>query len=61
MSLAPGTRLGDYEILAPVGAGGMGEVYRSHDPRLNRDVAIKVLAPQLSQDPTADIWIVERK
>ena len=43
MSLAPGTRLGDYDILAPLGAGSMGEVYRSHDPRLNRDVAIKVL------------------
>jgi Tol biopolymer transport system component len=53
MTLVPGTRLGNYEILAPVGAGGMGEVYRSHDPRLNRDVAIKVLAPQLATDSTA--------
>jgi serine/threonine protein kinase len=43
MSLAIGSRLGPYEILAPIGAGGMGEVYRARDPRLNREVAIKVL------------------
>jgi len=53
MALAPGTRLGNYEIVAAVGAGGMGEVYRSRDPRLNRDVAIKVLSPQLANDPAA--------
>jgi hypothetical protein len=40
MSLAPGTRLGAYEVLALIGAGGMGEVYRASDPRLGRDVAI---------------------
>ena len=43
MSLAAGERLGPYEILAPIGKGGMGEVYRAHDSRLHRDVAIKVL------------------
>src|SRR5262245_12499020 len=41
--LAPGTRLGAYEIVDPLGAGGMGEVYRAYDPKLNRRVAIKVL------------------
>lgn len=51
MSLAPGTRLGPYEILAPLGAGGMGEVYRARDTRLNRDVAVKVLPQHLSSDP----------
>ena len=43
VTLAAGTKLGPYEILAPIGAGGMGEVYRAKDPRLGRDVAIKVL------------------
>ncbi len=50
MSLSPGTRLGPYEILAPIGAGGMGEVYRAKDPRLGRDVAIKVLPASFSND-----------
>ena len=50
MTLAAGTRLGPYEILAPIGAGGMGEVYRAKDPRLGRDVAIKVLPASFSQD-----------
>src|ERR1700680_1092209 len=43
MPLSVGDKLGPYEILAPIGKGGMGEVYRARDPRLNRDVAIKVL------------------
>jgi Tol biopolymer transport system component len=50
MSLTPGTRLGPYEILAPLGAGGMGEVYRAKDTRLDRAVAIKVLPAQFAAD-----------
>jgi eukaryotic-like serine/threonine-protein kinase len=51
VSLAPGSRLGPYEILSPLGAGGMGEVYRAKDPRLGREVAVKVLPPSFSTDP----------
>jgi Tol biopolymer transport system component len=51
MPLSPGQRLGPYEILAPLGAGGMGEVYRARDPRLERDVAIKVLPEHFTDDP----------
>ena len=50
MALSPGTRLGPYEILAPLGAGGMGEVYRAKDARLGREVAIKVLPAALAAD-----------
>src|SRR5450432_2595442 len=50
MSLSPGTKLGPYEIVAPIGAGGMGEVYRAHDTKLGRDVAIKVLPESLAHD-----------
>jgi serine/threonine-protein kinase len=51
MALTAGTRLGPYEILAHIGAGGMGEVYRARDTKLDRDVAIKVIPPALAQDP----------
>ena len=50
MPLSPGTKLGPYEIVAPLGAGGMGEVYRARDPRIGREVAIKVLPAQFSQN-----------
>ena len=51
MAITPGTKLGPYEISAAIGAGGMGEVYRARDPRLGRDVAIKVLPEDLSSNP----------
>jgi TolB-like protein/tetratricopeptide (TPR) repeat protein len=53
MTLSAGTRLGPYEILAPIGAGGMGEVYRARDAKLDRDVAVKVLPTQLTANPDA--------
>ena len=51
MALASGSKLGPYEIVAPLGTGGMGEVYRARDARLDRMVAIKILPPELSANP----------
>ena len=51
MTLASGTGLGPYQIVAPLGAGGMGEVYRAKDSRLDREVAIKVLPEAMARDP----------
>jgi serine/threonine protein kinase len=55
MTLAAGSRLGPYEVVAPLGAGGMGEVYRARDTRLKRDVAIKVLPDAVDQRYPA-VW-----
>jgi eukaryotic-like serine/threonine-protein kinase len=51
MSLPPGANLGPYQVIAPLGTGGMGEVYRARDARLARDVALKVLLPDVAGDP----------
>src|SRR5215471_6421623 len=51
MPLTPGTRLGPYEIIAAIGVGGMGEVYRARDSRLQRDVAVKILPELFASDP----------
>ena len=51
MALASGTRIGPYEIAEQIGAGGMGEVYRARDTRLNRDVALKILPDAFAADP----------
>jgi serine/threonine protein kinase len=58
MPLSPGTKLGPYEILAPIGAGGMGEVYRAHDPRMGRDVAIKISAERFSDRFSREVHAV---
>jgi serine/threonine protein kinase len=51
MTLTAGNRVGAYDILSAIGTGGMGEVYRARDTKLNRDVAIKVLLPAVTNDP----------
>ena len=51
MALAPGTRVGPYEVLAAIGQGGMGEVYRARDAKLGRDVALKILPEAFAYDP----------
>ncbi len=55
MTLTPGTRLGSYEVIARVGIGGMGEVYRARDTMLGRDVAIKILSPTLVGDASGQV------
>ncbi len=55
MSLTPGTRLGPYEIVTPIGSGGMGDVYRARDSRLDRDVAVKVLPERVANDAEARV------
>src|SRR5215216_422871 len=60
MLLTAGTRIGSYEVLAPVGAGGMGEVYRARDTRLNRDVALKIL-PEVFADDAERLARFERE
>ena len=51
MALPPGTRLGVYEVIAQIGEGGMGQVYRARDTKLNRDVALKILPDAFASDP----------
>src|SRR5437016_13885441 len=58
MTLAAGTQLGPYEILVPIGAGGMGEVYRARDPRMGREVAIKVSAEEFSERFSREVHAV---
>lgn len=60
MTLATGTRLGPYEILGPIGAGGMGEVYRARDTRLDRTVAVKVLPSHLSENAVVNANLAEQ-
>ena len=61
MTLAVGARLGPYEIVAAIGAGGVGEVYRARDAKLGRDVAIKVLPPAFVTDPGPSSYLSWRR
>ena len=61
MLLAPGTRLGPYEVVARIGAGGMGDVYRARDTRLDRTVAIKVLPEHLAKDAKTELQEIMNK
>ena len=56
MAIGPGTRIGAYEVVSPLGAGGMGEVFRARDTRLNRDVALEVLRDVFANDPERLAW-----
>jgi len=60
MPLTPGTRIGEYEVLAMLGAGGMGEVYRARDTRLFRDVALKLLPSDKTREPVM-LWRLQRE
>jgi serine/threonine protein kinase len=51
MPIAPGSKLGSYQVVSAIGAGGMGEVYRARDTKLGREVALKVLSPAFALDP----------
>ena len=59
MGLTTGSRVGPYEILSPIGAGGMGEVYRARDRKLNRDVALKVIPDSFALDPTGQYMVIQ--